>query len=62
MKGSNKMELNHATLNEAVEYWLNQTQFIRDAAVEVSSIGYQAAGTGTFKVNFKPVEAVEDDV
>ncbi len=62
MKGNNKMELNHATLNEAVSYWLNKTQFRYESEVEVTSIKYLTTGNGAFKVEFRrPVAKAEDD-
>ena len=60
MIGNNKMELNHATLNEAVTHWLNATQFQGRAAVEVTSIRYLTPGHGSFKVEFRPIDREGD--
>ena len=61
MNGSNKMELNHATLNEAISYWLNKTQFRFESEIEVTSIRYLTTGNGAFKVDFRPLIKAEDD-
>lgn len=42
MKGNNTLELNHATMQQALEYWLNETQF--KAPVQVSKISIKRDG------------------
>ena len=60
MIGSNKMEFNHSTMQEAVAYWLNDKQFQGRAAIEVTAIRYLTAGNGAFKIDFKPVDKEGD--
>ena len=58
MNGSNTLELNRATMNEAIQYWLNATQM--KARVEVSEVTFQSSGNGKFYVAFKPEDKAEE--
>ena len=49
MKGSNTLELNEATMIEAVQFWLN-SQFVEGKAPVVKSV---TGGTGTYDNMFK---------
>lgn len=55
MEGKNEFELNQATMNKAVEYYLNQVIFRESCEVTVEAVTYEKEGYGrTFKVTFIP--------
>lgn len=47
MKGVNFVRLNAAQLEEAVAYWLNETQLRDNASVRVTKVEWEG-GLGTF--------------
>lgn len=55
MNGHNELNLNHATMLAAVEYWLNQTQL--KEPVNVKDVTFNG-GNRTFCVEFEPVVPV----
>ena len=56
MKGNNELNLNEATIIEAIQFWLN-AQFAEGKAPTVKSV---KGGTGTYDNTFKV--GVEDSV
>ena len=54
MIGQNRLEINNATMNEAIQHWLNTTQLRLDARVEVTSVTSKDSGS-VFIVNTKPL-------
>ena len=58
MKGNNTLELNEATMIDAIQYWLD-AQFVQGKAPVVKSV---KGGTGTYDNTFKvAVEETKQD-
>ena len=63
MIGSNTIKLNRATMNKAVEHWLNSTQL--KTCVEVREVRFQSSANvkfdgGTFCVSIAPAPTAEE--
>lgn len=62
MQGNNKMILNIATMKTAVEYWLKETKFVKEAHdFEVYDVKYET-NTATFAVLLKECPQTKEGI
>lgn len=52
MTGENEMKLNQATMNAAIQHWLNTEVF--GVGVDITVIDVEAEGSNEFIVRFEP--------